>query len=123
MPFIRRVLPVALVTFFMQRELHYSPLRTGLGFLPRTLNTIAVGWRPTPLLMRRIPARTRIVIGAALAAAGFVWQSRMTAESGHVFGILAPAVVFTVGGGLFNTPLTTTALPSSPVRVSSSSPP
>ncbi|MGI5346613.1 MFS transporter [Streptomyces sp. CA-250714] len=96
------------LTFFMQRELHYTPLQTGLGFLPHTLITIAVGWRLTPLLMRRIPARTLIVLGAALAAVGFVWQSRMTAESGYLLGILSPAVVFTLGGGLFNTPLTTT---------------
>jgi sugar phosphate permease len=43
-----------------------------------------------------------------LAAAGFLWQSRLGPGSGYLGGILAPAVVFSFGGGVLNTPLTTT---------------
>ncbi|WP_116114467.1 MFS transporter [Amycolatopsis ruanii] len=96
------------LTLSMQESLHYSPLQTGLGFLPHTLVTIAVGMRVTPWLMRHVDARVLVFAGALIAAAGFWWQSRMTAESGYAAGVLGPAIVFSVGSGLLNTPLTTT---------------
>lgn len=91
----------------MQNVLHYSPLRTGLGFLPHAVLTIAVGVLVTPRLMRRVDARTLVVIGALVAAGGFVWQSRLHPGSGYLTGIGGPAVLIAVGGGLLNTPLTT----------------
>jgi hypothetical protein len=94
------------LTFTMQRVLHYDALQSGLGFLPHTLVAIAVGWRLTPWLMRYVDGRTLVVTGALIAAAGFCWQSRITADSGYVSGILGPAVVFSIGGALLNTPLT-----------------
>ncbi|MFI9457079.1 MFS transporter [Amycolatopsis sp. NPDC052450] len=96
------------LTLAMQDVLHYGPLKTGLGFLPHTLVTIAVAAWVTPWLMRRMDNRTLVAIGALLAAAGFLWQSRLVSGSDYLSGIFAPAVVFSLGGGLLNTPLTTT---------------
>ncbi|WP_343034594.1 MFS transporter [Amycolatopsis anabasis] len=96
------------LTLSMQNVLHYSPLQTGLGFLPHTVVTILVAARVTPWLMRRVDSRTLIAIGALLTAAGFVWQSQLTPDSGYLSGILGPAIVFSIGGGLLNTPITTT---------------
>ncbi|MDJ1131252.1 MFS transporter [Streptomyces iconiensis] len=95
------------LTFYMQRVLHYDTVQTGLSFLPHTLVTIAVGWRLTPWLMRHTDARTLVIAGALLGAAGFWWQSRISADTGYLTGILGPALVFSTGGGLLNTPLTT----------------
>ncbi|WP_199431085.1 MFS transporter [Qaidamihabitans albus] len=92
----------------MQDVLGYGALRTGLGFLPHTLLTIAVGMRLTPWLMRYVPSRTLIAAGAAVAAAGFAWQSRITPDSDYLTGIFGPAILISVGGGLLNTPITTT---------------
>lgn len=96
------------LTLYMQKALHYSPLRTGLGFLPHTVVAIVVGVRVTPWLMRHVEGRTLIVAGALIAAAGFWWQSQITADSGYLAGILGPAIVFSIGSGLLNTPITTT---------------
>ncbi|MEV0054090.1 MFS transporter [Saccharopolyspora shandongensis] len=96
------------LTLYMQDVLHYTALQTGLGFLPHTLVTIAAGRLLTPWLMRHASGRTLIVAGALIAAAGFAWQSRIDADSGYLAGILGPAIVFSFGGGLLNTPLTTT---------------
>ncbi|MFI5593500.1 MFS transporter [Amycolatopsis sp. NPDC051758] len=96
------------LTLYMQKALHYSPIQTGLGFLPHTLVTIVVGVRVTPWLMRHVDGRALITVGALIAAAGFWWQSQITADSGYLAGILGPAVVFSVGSGLLNTPITTT---------------
>jgi EmrB/QacA subfamily drug resistance transporter len=94
----------------MQHLLGYSPLAAGLGFLPHTLLTLLVGLRLTPWLMRRISHRALIAAGALLAAAGFAWQSLITAHSSYLGAILGPAVLIALGGGLFNTPLTSTVV-------------
>ncbi|MGI5165781.1 MFS transporter [Spirillospora sp. CA-253888] len=95
------------LTLHMQNDLHYSALRTGLAFLPHTLLMLLVGLHVTPRLMRRLDHRALIAAGALAAAAGFAWQSGTTPGDGYVAGILGPAVLMAVGGGLFTTPLTT----------------
>ncbi|MFI6514180.1 MFS transporter [Spirillospora sp. NPDC050679] len=95
------------LTLYMQNDLHYSALRTGLAFLPHTLLTLLVGLHLTPRLMRRLDHRALIAAGALTAAAGFAWQSGAAPGDGYVTGILGPAVLMSVGGGLFTTPLTT----------------
>ncbi|WP_242884948.1 MFS transporter [Actinomadura litoris] len=90
----------------MRDVLHFGALRTGLGFLPHTLLTIVVGLHLTPRLMRRAPNRTLVAAGALVAASGFLWQSALTEGSGYAAGVLGPAVLISLGGGLLNTPLT-----------------
>lgn len=96
------------LSLFMQNVLHYSALQTGVAFLPHTLVTIIVGARFTPWIMQRIDSRTLIIVGAVIASVGFLWQSRATAGSSYLVGILGPAVVFSIGSGLLITPITTT---------------
>lgn len=96
------------LTLYMQDVLHYTALETGLGFLPHTLLTMIVGLRVTPRLMQRVDDRTLVIAGALTAACGFAWQSAITAESTYLTGVLGPAILISIGGGLLNTPLTTT---------------
>ncbi|WP_343926926.1 MFS transporter [Brachybacterium sacelli] len=95
------------LTLTLQQVLGYTALQTGLAFLPHTLITMLVTAKITPWLMGHVQGRTLIVIGALLAAAGFVWQSAITADSGYISGILGPAIVFSAGSGLLITPVTT----------------
>ncbi|SUA81302.1 Spectinomycin tetracycline efflux pump [Nocardia otitidiscaviarum] len=95
------------LTLSMQNVLGYSPLLTGLAFLPHTVVAILVGARATPWLMRRVDGRVLITVGSLLAAAGFWWQAQLSVDSGYVLGILGPAIVFSIGSGLLNTPITT----------------
>ncbi|MET9544481.1 MFS transporter [Streptomyces sp. NPDC006627] len=95
------------LSLYMQNVLHYGALEAGLGFLPHTLVGIA-GARLAPRLMEAIGARRLIVLSAALSAAGFLWQSRATPDSGYLVGLLGPAVVMSAGMGLLITPITTT---------------
>jgi EmrB/QacA subfamily drug resistance transporter len=98
------------LTLYMQNVLGYSALQAGIGFLPHTLLTLAVGLRVTPWLMRRVNHRTLVAAGASLAAIGFWWQSLITVHSTYLTGVLGPAILIATGGGLFNTPLTSTAV-------------
>ncbi|WP_255029462.1 MULTISPECIES: MFS transporter [Mycobacteriales] len=94
------------LTLSMRDVLGYTPMQTGLAFLPHTLVTIAVGTQVTPWLMRRAEVRALIAGGALLAAAGFAWQAQLGPGSTYLTGILGPALVFSIGAGLLNTPLT-----------------
>ncbi|PDP89557.1 MFS transporter [Glycomyces fuscus] len=94
------------LTFYMQDVLGFGPLLTGLGFLPHTLVTMAVGWLLTPWLMGFVEARVLIGAGCLTAAAGFVWQAAAVSEQTYAAAVLGPAVLVSVGGGLFTTPLT-----------------
>lgn len=44
-----------------------------------------------------------------MAAAGFLWQSSVTPDSGYLYGVLGPAIPISAGAGLLNAPLTATA--------------
>lgn len=94
------------LTLYLQQVLEFTPLQTGAGFLPHTLLMMLVGMRVTPWLMRHVPARTLVVVGTVTAATGFWWQSQITAHSTYLSGVLGPAIVISVGGGLLIVPLT-----------------
>ncbi|WP_326692366.1 MULTISPECIES: MFS transporter [unclassified Streptomyces] len=95
------------LSLYMQDVLHYGALATGIAFLPHTLVGV-VGARLAPAVMRRTGPRALIVLAALLAAAGFVWQSRIGADSTYWEGLLGPAIVMSAGMGLLITPITTT---------------
>jgi hypothetical protein len=96
-----------ILSLYMQEELGYGALACGIGFLPHTLAGIA-GARLSPAVMARTGARALIVLAALLAAAGFVWQSRIGVDDGYLHGLLGSAIVMSAGMGLLITPITTT---------------
>jgi len=100
------------LAFLMQDGLHFTPLQTGLGFLPHTLITMMVGARVAPMVMQQLAARAVIALGAVIAAAGFGWQAltATTLDGGYLQVVLGPAILMSVGGGLLNTPITTTVM-------------
>ncbi|SPT64474.1 MFS transporter [Actinomadura madurae] len=100
----------------MQNVLHLTAFQTGLGFLPHTLLTIAVALHVTPRLMRHASDRTLIIAGALIAAAGFLWQSRLSPGGAYLPDVLGPAVLISAGGGLLNTPLTNAVTSGAPSR-------
>ncbi|WP_413102415.1 MFS transporter [Streptomyces sp. Inha503] len=103
------------LSLYMQDELHYGALATGVGFLPHTLAGIAAA-RLAPAAMRHTGTRTLIVGSALLSAAGFAWQSRIGVDSGYLEGLLGPAVVMSAGMGLLITPITATVTSGIPAQ-------
>lgn len=96
------------LSLYMQNVLHYSPLHTGLAYLPVTGGFIFSAGIVTALLPR-IGTRPVIVGGAALAALGIYLLSHVPVDGSFVSDLLPGIVVVAFGlGGVF-TGVTTAA--------------
>ena len=65
------------LTLFVQNVWGYSPLKSGIAYLPMVA-TIMLGSALASQLVGRIGARPLIITGSALASGGMFWLSRLT---------------------------------------------
>ncbi|MET8973699.1 MFS transporter [Streptomyces hydrogenans] len=94
------------MTVYAQNVLGYTPLQAGLALVPSSL-AVLVGSKTAPRLMAVTGALA--VTGILIAAAGFAWQSTMTADGTFLTTILGPGILMMGGIGLATTPLATLA--------------
>ena len=96
------------LTLYMQNVLHYSPLQTGVRFLPATLVIIVMG----PLsgrLTDRVGPRPLMALGLAVVGAALLIQSQLTIHTGY--GLLLPGfILMGLGIGLVMSPMSTAAM-------------
>jgi EmrB/QacA subfamily drug resistance transporter len=97
------------VTLFVQQLWGYSPLRTGVAFLPFAA-ALLVGSAVAAQLVPRIGARPLLIAGAAASAGGLYWLSRMTEHGTYAGELLGAALTIGVGLGLLFVPLSLVAL-------------
>jgi EmrB/QacA subfamily drug resistance transporter len=86
-------------TLYMQQVLGYSPIKTGLAYLPWPIALVAasaLGQRMIP----RFGARQTLVIGLIVAAAGLFMLSRIPDNGSYAADILPGFVVNAAGTGL-----------------------
>jgi EmrB/QacA subfamily drug resistance transporter len=89
------------LTLYMQTVLDYSPIQTGLAYLPLTAGFI-VATSIASQLFARIGTKPVIVVGAVIASAGLYWLSRIPVDGSYVSDILPGMVVASIGlGGVF----------------------
>ncbi|WP_405617556.1 MFS transporter [Streptomyces sp. NBC_00076] len=94
---------------YLQHLRGYSPLETGLVFLPVAVST-GIGAHLGSRLVGRIGSRTTAVAGLALAAAGTVPLAWLPADGSVYAGLLPGLVIATLGIGAVFVTATTTAL-------------
>jgi EmrB/QacA subfamily drug resistance transporter len=97
------------LTQFLQGVLGYSPIRTGLAFLPLTAVLFVASQVSARVLVERFGPRAVMVTGAALSTLALADLTRLSAASGYL-AVLLPLVVFGVGNGITFVPLTAAAL-------------
>jgi EmrB/QacA subfamily drug resistance transporter len=97
------------VNLFAQDVWGYSPLKTGVTFLPLTV-ALVVGSAAAARLVPWIGARPLLVAGSAACAGGMYWLSRVTEHSTYAAGLLGPGLVIGAGLGLLFVPLQLVAL-------------
>ncbi|MEU3399186.1 MFS transporter [Streptomyces filamentosus] len=96
------------MTVYAQNVLGYTPLQAGLALVPSSL-AVLVGSKTAPRLMALTGARALALTGILVAAAGFAWQSTLTADGTFLTTILGPGILMMGGIGLATTPLATLA--------------
>ncbi|WP_328504791.1 MFS transporter [Streptomyces sp. NBC_00457] len=103
------------LTLFVQNVLDFSPLMTGLAFLPVSA-VIAVGAGLASQLLPKYGPKPFMVTGAILAAAGLGWLTLTDVHSTYAGSILGPILVFSLGMGMEFVSLTLMALSNVPVH-------
>ena len=86
------------LTLFIQDVLGYSALKTGVAYLP-FIPAVLVTTVVTQQAVARIGARPLLAAGAATAAGGMFWLSRITEHSTFAGGMLGPEIVLGAGLG------------------------
>jgi EmrB/QacA subfamily drug resistance transporter len=97
------------LTIFVQNVWGYSPLKTGIAYLPMVLMIMAASAIASQLVSR-VGARPLMTVGAAIAAGGMFWLSRLTEHSSYVTGLLGPTLVTALGMGLIFVPISLVSL-------------
>ncbi len=97
------------LTYYMQQTLGFSPLTTGLAFMPMMAVIIPVGGIAQTRLMPRYGARPLVTIGMVLSAAAMVMFTGLGVDSGYVADILPGLLVMGLGLGLVFAPAMSTA--------------
>ncbi|MGD0699544.1 MAG: MFS transporter [Trebonia sp.] len=97
------------LTLFQEAVWGYSPLRTGVGYLPMTVAVLATSAAST-WLVRRIPVRPLLLVGSSVAAGGLCWLSRLGQHGSYAGTVLGPTLVVGCGLGLLSLPLALTAM-------------
>lgn len=95
-------------TLYLQRTLEYSAMAVGLGFAPITVVVLIV----SPIagrLVGRLGARTLMISGAALSAAGMVHLSMIDGSGSYFTDVLPGLLAVAAGNGLAFAPTMITA--------------
>ena len=88
------------LTYYMQNHFGYSPLKSGVVFLPMVLALIATAIPAGHIIVPRLGARGTLPLGLAVLAGAFLIFSRMTTESTYEHVALPGLIVFGMGLGL-----------------------
>jgi EmrB/QacA subfamily drug resistance transporter len=87
------------LTYYLQRTKGFSPIETGLAFLPLTAMIMLAAMSANVVLLRRLGPRPLLVLGMLLAAAGLVWLAQLTPGSGYAGHVLPALLVMGFGFG------------------------
>jgi EmrB/QacA subfamily drug resistance transporter len=101
------------LTLFVQDVWGYSPLKTGMAFLPVTVVMLAASLAAATLV-QRVGARPLLLAGGATVIGGLYWLSRVSEHGTYVGGLLGPGLLIGAGFGLLIVPLTLIALAGVP---------
>ncbi|WP_063776590.1 MFS transporter [Streptacidiphilus albus] len=88
------------LTFYQQQIKGYSPVLTGISFLPLTGALVLSSTGMAARLMNRVPTRNLVVPGLLLAACGMGWMTRLTPGSGYATTVLPAEILLGLGMGL-----------------------
>jgi EmrB/QacA subfamily drug resistance transporter len=87
------------LTFYLQVVKGYSPIRTGVAFLPMVAGMVTGSTQIGARLMTRVPARYLMTPGLLAAATGMLLLTQMAPDSSYLSLILPAQVLLGLGMG------------------------
>ncbi|GAA3339273.1 MFS transporter [Curtobacterium pusillum] len=87
------------VTYYMQSTLGYTPIQTGLGFLPMIGMLVIAAQLGTTRLVPRFGPKVLVPIGMVLGAVGMVYLTHLDVHSGYAADVMPPLMVLGAGMG------------------------
>ncbi|MFE6926283.1 MFS transporter [Nocardia sp. NPDC057663] len=87
------------LTYYMQLTLQYSPIMTGVAFLPMVAGMVASSTTAPSLLLPRVGPKVVISGGFLVAAAGMLWLTQIGLDTGYATHILPALVLLGLGLG------------------------
>ncbi|MFD5517098.1 MFS transporter [Streptomyces sp. NPDC127066] len=97
------------MTYYLQVVLGYSPVKTGLAFLPLTVAIIIGSTQISARLLPRVAPRVLMVPGMVLAAGGMLFFTQLTVDSAYATELLPGLLLLGLGMGLTFMPVFATA--------------
>jgi EmrB/QacA subfamily drug resistance transporter len=97
------------LTFYLQEVRGYSPLTTGLLFLPMIGCILVTSNLASIVGLARFGPRVLIEAGMLLGAGGMAWLTQVTVTSSYVAGVLPALLILGLGFGMIFAPAINTA--------------
>jgi EmrB/QacA subfamily drug resistance transporter len=96
------------LTFYLQQNLGYSPLKTGVAYLPLVACIMTTSLISNEVLLRRVGPRPLITLGLLVAAGGVVFLTRLGLHTSYLSGLLPGLLLVGAGiGTVFSSSLNT----------------
>ncbi|MHA6760719.1 MFS transporter [Streptacidiphilus sp. PAMC 29251] len=92
------------LTYYLQQSLNYSPVLTGVAFLPMVVMMIITSVTATNVLVPRFGAKPIVPVGMLLGAGAMIWLTRLTLQSTYPADVLPPLLILGLGMGLIFAP-------------------
>jgi EmrB/QacA subfamily drug resistance transporter len=92
------------LNYYLQEILKYSPVMTGVAFLPMVGALMITATISTTQLYPRVGAKILVFVGMLMAGGGMVWLTGISLSSSYVTNILGPIVLVGIGMGAIFAP-------------------
>jgi EmrB/QacA subfamily drug resistance transporter len=87
------------VTYYLQTTLGYTPIQTGLSFLPMILLLITAAQLSTNIFVPRFGPKVMVPIGMTLAALGMVWLTHLDVTAVYAVDVMPPLMLLGLAMG------------------------
>jgi EmrB/QacA subfamily drug resistance transporter len=87
------------VTYYLQSTLKFTPIQTGLGFLPMIVMLVLAAQLSTNIFVPRFGPKVMVPIGMTIAAIGMVSLTHLGVTANYAVDLLPPLMVLGFGMG------------------------
>ncbi len=92
------------LTYYLQQTLGYSPVVTGVAFLPIAAGIAFSANMSTIVLMPRVGPKPLVAAGMLTAAGAMTWFAQLGVHTAYVDGVLGPLILTGIGLGMVIAP-------------------